>query len=58
MVIVNNLIAANMLSAFYCITKPEIYEGRVLQKPEAYGETLSDVRLLCTVSRDRFVEKK
>ena len=57
-VIVNNLIAANMLSAFYCITKPEIYEGRVLKKPEAYGETLSDVRLLCTVSRDRFVEKK
>lgn len=53
-VIVNNLIAANMLAAFYSITKPEIYTTRVLARPEMYGETLTDVRTLTTVARERF----
>lgn len=40
--IVNNLIASGMLSAFYNVTDPEIYK-KILEKPALYGEVCYDM---------------
>jgi len=58
LVIMNNLIAAKMLAAFYNLTDPVVYSERVLQNPHRYGEILCDMPSLTTVVRDRFVNKE
>jgi len=55
LVIVNNLIAANMLSAFYNLTDFDFYNERILKYPQKYGEILVDMQTMCSVVRDRFV---
>jgi|694.fasta_scaffold24233_5 hypothetical protein len=55
LVIVNNLIAANMLSAFYNLTDSEVFRSKVLKSPEKYGEVLLDMVVMSGVVRDRFV---
>ena len=55
LVIVNNLIAANMLSAFYNLTDSEVFENKVLKSPHRYGEVLLDMTVMSGVVRDRFV---
>jgi molybdopterin/thiamine biosynthesis adenylyltransferase len=57
LVIVNNLIAANMLSMFYNLTDPVVYQERVMAKPQAYGEACSDMLSMKTVPMDRFPKK-
>jgi hypothetical protein len=51
----NNLIAANMLSAFYNLTDSEVFRSKVLKSPEKYGEVLLDMVVMSGVVRDRFV---
>ena len=54
-VIVNNLIAATMLSAFYNVTDPEIYSGKILANPHLYGEVVMDMPTMKAVPMQRWV---
>jgi len=57
LVIMNNLIAAKMLAAFYTLTDPVLYQEKVLTSPHRYGEVLCDMTILTSVVRDRFPKK-
>ena len=54
-VIVNNLIAATMLSAFYNLTDSSIYSNRVLTNRQQYGEVFLDMLSMKAVVPDRVV---
>jgi hypothetical protein len=52
LVVVNNLIAANMLAAFYNLTDPEIY-SQVLKNAKSYGEVYVDMIAIRTKTNER-----
>lgn len=53
LVIMNNLIAANMLAAFYTLTDSEGY-GNIVKNPVRFGEIYSSLHSVASVPRDRF----
>lgn len=57
LVIMNNLIAANMLAAFYNLTNPQVYSDIVQKNLVNYGEIYSDLITMRTVPQQRFVQK-
>lgn len=52
LLIMNNMIAANMLAAFYNVVNPERF-AEVMKKPENFGEVYSDIETLKTEARPR-----
>jgi molybdopterin/thiamine biosynthesis adenylyltransferase len=57
LVIMNNLIAAKMLAAFYNVTDPVLYSEKVSKAPHRYAEVLCDLSTLTSVVRDRHVKR-
>ena len=52
LVVVNNLIAANMLAAFYNLTDPEIYQN-VVKNAKMYGEIYVDMIAIRAKANER-----
>ena len=52
LVVVNNLIAANMLAAFYNLTDPDIYQN-VVKNAKMYGEVYVDMIAIRTKANER-----
>lgn len=57
LVLMNNLVAANMLAMFYNVTDPVVYSSKIMKNPAMYHQVYLDMTMMAAVPRERKVVK-